>query len=170
MLVVGFGTPSELIEGSRLGFEVVGLDRDRIATRDGRLANCETVLTDAQEGLPFRKRAFDMVICHHVIEHMNDPESFVEDAANVLTERGCLIIETPDIRFNRHFFDDSTHVTPFTKASMETLIGKYLRLETSQLLAPIWLIWRWTDIGLALPNVFNLRASSVLVIGRKEGG
>ena len=39
---------------------------------------------------------FDVVLCRHVIEHVRDPASLVQDLAEVLAPSGVLILETPN--------------------------------------------------------------------------
>lgn len=60
------------------------------------------------EKLPFRDKAFDFIIASHVLEHTDDPESFLSEIQRV-AKAGY--IETPDAFFER--------INPFTYHRLE---------------------------------------------------
>lgn len=62
------------------------------------------VFGDAQR-LPFRDRSFDYLICSHTMEHLDQPELFLNEATRV-SARGCII--TPSAVFER-VFAEPTH-------------------------------------------------------------
>ena len=41
---------------------------------------------------------FDLIVCNDVIEHMNDPRSFLRDAAKKLNATGAMIVSVPNLR------------------------------------------------------------------------
>jgi len=47
------------------------------------------------ESLPFKDCGFDLVTAHHVIEHLKDPDSFINEAKRVLKSKGVVYITTP---------------------------------------------------------------------------
>ncbi len=48
------------------------------------------------EAAAFPARAFDLVHASHLIEHLNDPRSFVREAHRVLAPEGRLVLTTPN--------------------------------------------------------------------------
>lgn len=52
------------------------------------------IQADAQH-LPFKEASFNTIFALEVIEHLNKPEQFLEEANRVLTEKGKLILTTP---------------------------------------------------------------------------
>jgi 2-polyprenyl-3-methyl-5-hydroxy-6-metoxy-1,4-benzoquinol methylase len=48
------------------------------------------------EKIPFPDLSFDIVILFDVIEHVQDPENVMKDAARVLRDDGVLFVETPN--------------------------------------------------------------------------
>ena len=168
ILIVGFGHPHELKAASLHGFEVVGVDRDVVATTNARNQHFEVIRTDVESGLPFQALSFDVLICHHVIEHMRNPSRFFSEVARILVDGGFFVVETPDVNYNSHFHNDPTHVTPFTKSSLEACVTGDFRIVKSQILCPIWLLWKWSNVGFLLPNIVNLSDASVLVIAQKK--
>jgi SAM-dependent methyltransferase len=76
-----------------------------------------------KEPLPFETAQFDLIWCSHVIEHLREPLEFLEECKRVLKPGGHLILRTPDIqKFKFSFWRDPTHVSPFTKTSLEKIL------------------------------------------------
>ncbi len=69
---------------------------------------------------------FDVVVLHHVIEHLDDPATLLAEALRVLRPGGKFLLGTPDFdcamarRFGQRFrlLHDPTHVSLFTNESM----------------------------------------------------
>jgi SAM-dependent methyltransferase len=49
------------------------------------------------ESAAFASASFDLVHASHLIEHLNDPASFLDEAARVLSPDGFLVLTTPNI-------------------------------------------------------------------------
>jgi SAM-dependent methyltransferase len=76
-----------------------------------------------REPLPFGDAHFDLIWCSHVIEHLRKPLEFLEECKRVLKPGGHLILRTPNIRsFQFAFWDDPTHVSPFTLTSLSKIL------------------------------------------------
>ena len=95
----------------------------------------------------FGGRRFDAVFCSHVIEHLNDPEAFLDWAQQALATRGRLYLEWPstatltlprredllahgvDVMVS-NFFDDATHqALPDRAAVVSGLEGRGFSIE-----------------------------------------
>lgn len=61
---------------------------------DIRIFPHQTFVNAAAEALPFADKEFDYVICHHVLEHSNDPAQFIREITRV-GKAGY--IETPSL-------------------------------------------------------------------------
>ncbi len=46
-------------------------------------------------GLPFPDRAFDIVVCSHILEHLEYPDQFVSEIERVLRPGGLLVVGVP---------------------------------------------------------------------------
>lgn len=44
--------------------------------------------------LPFKKGSFDIIISHQTIEHLNDPNNFIDEIYRILKEGGMAVIST----------------------------------------------------------------------------
>jgi len=51
------------------------------------------------ESLPFKRESFDCIIASELIEHLLEPERFIESSYDVLRKGGSLIIATPSSMF-----------------------------------------------------------------------
>ena len=67
------------------------------------------------EDLPFEDNSFDMIISLAVIEHLANPIRVVTNCHRVLSPGGILYVITPNWKMDYlNFYDDYTHVSPFT--------------------------------------------------------
>lgn len=73
--------------------------------RGGRLVADRPFVQAGAESLPFRKRAFDYVLCRHVLEHVEDPEAFFLELGRV---GPAGYIETPSVIWE-HLHPQRTH-------------------------------------------------------------
>ncbi|MGF1468333.1 MAG: class I SAM-dependent methyltransferase [Sandaracinaceae bacterium] len=77
------------------------------------------------ESLPYEDGVFDVVFCHHVIEHLRRPERGLEEMRRVLRPGGHLILGTPDFdsgaarRYRERYrlVHDPTHISLFSNDS-----------------------------------------------------
>jgi SAM-dependent methyltransferase len=85
--------------------------------------------------LPFPDGFFDVVICTHVLEHLHYSARASAEIGRVLRTGGALYIETPSVRATlvpfglSNFWDDPTHVRPFTRNSFNSLLVEYAKLK-----------------------------------------
>tara|TARA_Y100000768_G_scaffold188222_1_gene140999 strand:- start:4752 stop:5762 length:1011 start_codon:yes stop_codon:yes gene_type:complete len=72
---------------------------------------------------PYPENHFDFVFSKSVIEHMHQPHHLFDHALKALKPKGKAVIMTPSWEHNMWgpFYIDHTHVTPFTKTSLEDL-------------------------------------------------
>lgn len=72
---------------------------------------------------PYPENYFDFVFSKSVIEHMHEPHYLFNHALKTLKPKGKAVIMTPSWEHNMWgpFYIDHTHVTPFTKTSLEDL-------------------------------------------------
>lgn len=99
------------------------------------LASAKNFLTDKVDfkqhdinnnKLPYDDNFFDAIYTKSLIEHLSEHEFFFNECKRILKKNGVLIIYTPDWESQYlHFFDDITHVKPFTKITLENCFKMY---------------------------------------------
>lgn len=78
----------------------------------------------------YEEDSFDVVIMHHVVEHMDDPVSNLNRIKGILKQNGILIIGTPDFdsgcarRYGNNYrlLYDETHISLFSHDSMHRFL------------------------------------------------
>ena len=84
---------------ARLGFEVVGADpleknvKAAAAHAAGKQLGLNYRVTTAEE-LASEGAQFDLVLNMEVVEHVSDLPGFLQSCANLISERGCMIVAT----------------------------------------------------------------------------
>lgn len=82
---------------ARRGATVVGMDISRDFIREARDAssdNCDYLLANASTWC-FKKGSFDMIHCHHTLEHLADLDQALDGIAEALTPGGQLYLSFP---------------------------------------------------------------------------
>jgi SAM-dependent methyltransferase len=98
----------------RAGF-IVGVD---LTSDVAQNPNIDAPLRASLAALPFARQTFDLIICKHVLEHLDEPESAFHELARVLRPRGRLLILTPN-RF--HYVPLLASILP---ASCQRLVAR----------------------------------------------
>tara|TARA_B000000475_G_C15956117_1_gene430850 strand:- start:480 stop:1055 length:576 start_codon:yes stop_codon:yes gene_type:complete len=121
MLEPGVGRGEHLREYKKLGLKVYGTDISIEAQELSPDLDISLIDSDEQR-LPFDDNSFDIVYSKSFIEHLRNPLDFIYEAYRVLKPGGMLITLTPDWEVQyRKFYDDYTHVSPFTSISLSEI-------------------------------------------------
>jgi 2-polyprenyl-3-methyl-5-hydroxy-6-metoxy-1,4-benzoquinol methylase len=96
LLDVGCGDGAKLIHMRDLGWDVEGVDTDRLAVELARARNLVArVGTLAEQRYPDGR--FDAVHMSHVIEHVHDPVALLAECHRILKPDGVLVVLTPNL-------------------------------------------------------------------------
>tara|TARA_Y100000022_G_scaffold124689_1_gene108011 strand:- start:320 stop:985 length:666 start_codon:yes stop_codon:yes gene_type:complete len=75
------------------------------------------------EEIPEDSNSCDFITCNSVIEHLTDSTNLLEESYRVLKPNGKLIIITPNFFYDyKNFYDDPTHVNPFTVMKLDRVL------------------------------------------------
>lgn len=99
LLDVGCGNGDFLLRARDAGWRVAGTEPDAVA-RDAALNNGLDVRPSIED-FPEEGR-FDYITANHVIEHVHDPQEFLESIKRRLKSGGGLFLETPNIDAPSH--------------------------------------------------------------------
>ena len=120
VLELGCGRGEHLKEFIQRKIDIIGVDKfeDALKMNDKEFFKKVDV---EKENLPFGNDTFDFIISKSFIEHFNYPEFFGE-VHRVLKKNGKVISMTPDWEHCfKTFYDDVTHIRPFTSNSLKEL-------------------------------------------------
>ena len=72
-----------------------------------------------KDKLKLEDKSIDLIICSHLIEHLQNPTNLINEIERLLSNSGVLLIKTPDIRSVKwNFYNDFTHITPYSQTSL----------------------------------------------------
>lgn len=114
LLDVGCGNGATLKNFAKFGHEIYGIDlRNEQTIENFKECNLE------EEKIPYPTDFFDYVYSKSVIEHVFNTTNFLSEIHRVLKPNGKAIILVPDWKSQiDHYWDDYTHVKPFTRKSL----------------------------------------------------
>ena len=105
LLDIGAGTGHYVRAFRGLGLITHGVDRER---------NFES------DALPFSAQTFNYVFSKSTLEHIANTQHILAETKRVLVDGGIALFLVPDWNSQwRCFYDDSTHIKPFTRRGLE---------------------------------------------------
>lgn len=112
ILDIGCGTNGFAKACHVRGIEAEGIDIDRCDFEKDRL--------------PYEDERFRVATMNALIEHVREPAVLLREVARVLEPGGLLFIRTPNWRMCfRDFYQDPTHVKPYTTESLQSTVRMY---------------------------------------------
>ena len=134
--------------------EVVGVELDQNCVEAAQAAyrrdNLRFVHGDAIEYVKSASEKFDALILSHVLEHIDDPESFLRDVANLCP---LVYIEVPDFEASFHnearvdvgskfVYTDPDHVIEFDRVELARMISAAgLEIRSSHFTLGVLRVW-----------------------------
>ncbi len=87
----------------KFGARVYGIDINSIAVEKARKNGLLAKNADIETKWPYENNFFDSVVSTQMIEHLVNPDLFLQESKRVLNKKGLLIITTPNLAawFNR---------------------------------------------------------------------
>jgi 2-polyprenyl-3-methyl-5-hydroxy-6-metoxy-1,4-benzoquinol methylase len=104
---IGCGPGSFLVAAERMGASVVGFEADSMVANAAskRLSKSGAMITGLFEPHVVDRGAFDLIVISHVLEHVANPLSWMNEVVKILRPGGIVFIEVPnsDARRTRRF-------------------------------------------------------------------
>jgi SAM-dependent methyltransferase len=161
LLDLGCGRGEFLHGFAGQGFDGVGFDR----SRPSQPRFSEPVVEGDYErgGLPFADREFSVLFNKSVFEHVRDITPLLNECHRVLAPGGRMVSLVPDWTAQwRHFFDDWTHVRPFTLTGLRECIQSHgFEIKEAVRFRQLPLLWQrpylrpLSDAAALLPDAFK---------------
>jgi SAM-dependent methyltransferase len=118
---------------------VVALDenRDAFAHAPDHASASYFRVFGVSDRLPFHEQTFDLVICHHVLEHVAPLDAVLAEIRRVLKPDGRLFVTVPDGHglcdaVYRFVFEGGGHVNRFTRDSLVTAVESAVGLQLAR--------------------------------------
>jgi len=71
----------------------------------------------------FEENTFDLIISLAVLEHIKNPDIFLNECHKTLKKNAYIFLSTPNWKYSKNiFFDDVTHVKPYSPESLNELL------------------------------------------------
>jgi SAM-dependent methyltransferase len=161
LLDLGCGRGEFLNGFARLGFKATGFDRSRPA--EPRFSEPVVVGDYEQGGLPFADGQFSVLFNKSVFEHVREISPLLNDCHRVLAPGGRMVSLVPDWMAQwRHFYDDWTHVRPFTLIGLKQCIQSHgFEVREAVRFRQLPLLWQHpylrplSDAAALLPSAFK---------------
>jgi 2-polyprenyl-3-methyl-5-hydroxy-6-metoxy-1,4-benzoquinol methylase len=151
LLDIGCGNGDFLVQMKALGWEVAGVEPDPAAASVAKERLGGVISAGTLESADFGGATFDAITLSHVIEHVADPVGLLAQCRSLLTERGRVIVVTPNLHsLGRKLFgsdwrgwDVPRHLFLFSPESLATTAKKagFHRVRvrtTSRAASAIW--------------------------------
>ncbi len=114
---------ARLAVGVDLSLEGLSLARERVGFGEGSGPDAGSVLCARAESLPLADGAFDAVVAQHLLEHLPDPVTALQEWRRVLRPEGILALVTPNASYpDGDIFHDPGHVNLFTPTSLRATL------------------------------------------------
>ncbi|RYZ09457.1 MAG: class I SAM-dependent methyltransferase [Myxococcales bacterium] len=161
LLDLGCGRGEFLHGFAQAGFDAVGFDRSRPSAP--RFQEPVVVGDYERGGLPFADGEFSVLFNKSVFEHVRDISPLLSECHRVLAPGGRLVSLVPDWTAQwRHFFDDWTHVRPFTLTGLRECIQSHgFEVKEAVRFRQLPLLWErpylrpLSDAAALLPSAFK---------------
>lgn len=131
LLELGCGSGKTLKIFKNWGWDTQGLDFDQKAVENARNKGLNVNHGDlfSQQ---FANHTFDAIFSSHVLEHVTDPQSLLEESYRVLKENGTFVAVMPNNASRLHQFfganwrelDPPRHIHLFNPSSLAQLVNK----------------------------------------------
>lgn len=107
--------------------EYIAVDRGTVFEPELKRRGVKFYKADVStQSLPLDSCSINLIVLNHLIEHIPQYEFFVKELQRVLCPGGVLYIRTPNLdRVKWKFWDDYTHIKPYTRRGLDQLMQTF---------------------------------------------
>lgn len=103
---------------------IEGIEVDEDSCKIAKERGFNVLRLDAEKEMgALESDKYNGIYAKHIIEHLQNPLNFLKEIKRILKPGGRAVILTPNCphMLNKNFWDDYTHLRPFTKKSLEMI-------------------------------------------------
>jgi 2-polyprenyl-3-methyl-5-hydroxy-6-metoxy-1,4-benzoquinol methylase len=140
LLEIGCGSGEFLSHMQQSGWDVEGIDFDAKAVENVREKYGINARVGSLENFRYAEKSFDAITMNHVIEHVHDPVSLLQECYRILKPGGYLVLVTPNInsfghqkfKTNWRGLEPPRHIHIFSQATLRQCANKsgFEKIET----------------------------------------
>lgn len=99
----GYGRFMEFLQRKFPETSIKGIDFSNSEVLDAKRKGLDVKQGDFEKGIDFPEKKFDIVYAGEIIEHLYNPDFFLEEINRILKDNGFLVLSTPNLLawFNR---------------------------------------------------------------------
>lgn len=133
--VLDLGGGAGSLQSYEYACSIVSVDSDRDAFAYAyQAASIHFNVVASGDSLPFGPATFDLVLCHHVLEHISNLEGALREISRVLKPEGRLFITVPDgyglcDGIYRYVFEGGEHVNRFRRKDLTSQVERLAGLR-----------------------------------------
>jgi 2-polyprenyl-3-methyl-5-hydroxy-6-metoxy-1,4-benzoquinol methylase len=132
ILDVGCGAGDFLVKFKQKGMNCYGVEIDSTAAETAKARGLNITIGQLENG-KFSDDYFDIIVVHHVLEHLRDPQAVIQKIKRLLKPSGLLVVAVPNIEslcfwvFRKYWsqLDVPRHLYSFSKKTL----SRYLEDE-----------------------------------------
>jgi SAM-dependent methyltransferase len=168
ILDVGCGNGNRLVLFQRLGWDPQGQEVDPKAAAEARRISGVPIHLGHLEEARFPDGSFDAITMNHVIEHVHEPVSLLQECRRILKMAGILVVITPNAKSFGHArfgaswrgLEPPRHLQVFSRRA----------LHQTAVQAGFALCDTWTSAANASGFVLGSYENEASVLGQPRGG
>ena len=164
---IGCGQGDFLTQAKELGINAEGID-----DKDFWITHCIKKGLKAKKGsifeIPYDENCLDGIFLQSVLEHVDAIKS-MKEISRVIKNEGIVAISCPTPE--KHFWDDPTHVRPYTIKSLSTLFemfGFKVTHKNYVFAELLGMTVTWNGLFKWLNLIPASIGSNIIVVGKKE--
>ena len=164
---IGCGQGDFLTQAKELGINAEGID-----DKDFWVTRCVKKGLKVKKGsifeIPYDDNSVDGIFLQSVLEH-TDPVKSMKEISRVIKNEGIVAISCPTPE--KHFWDDPTHVRPYTIKSLSTLFemfGFKVTHKNYVFAELLGMTVTWNGLFKWLNLIPTSIGSNIIVVGKKE--
>lgn len=123
----------ELLSELTKRHQIFGVDIAPNLLMLARKKGIKTKFADLEKSLPYQNSFFDILVVHHVLEHLVDTDKFLSECNRVLRNGGLLLLTFPNIATVLSLLLIIFDLPPYASARYRSLHFRDLTLKTTKL-------------------------------------
>ncbi len=136
---IGCGEGKFLLKLQENGIPAKGCDFSKGYVKKCQSKKLDVIFADTNKSFPYNDKEFDIVYCGEVLEHMVNPDHFIQECFRILKEDGHLILTTPNLLawYNRILMLGGVQPIPVEYSTIDSSVGAGIWKSFKKRMTPV---------------------------------